>query len=194
MAVAHYSRQQSLTVDRIVDSLALEAATSYGGTCKPAAAHALKQQLHAASRRLPSLAAATAASLAPLPDLPAAAAASEAAEQDAAASLPPLPDLPAAAAASEGEKFLLDDRPAATAFDRSASVIVAEAEQVLASQEVGLDETGAGTTAQPQVWCCLLHVIQHDHVPFWAKPLIESLPAMGEAQAVVNAMAARSAM
>lgn len=169
MAVAHYGRQQSLTVDRIVDSLALEAATSYGGTRKPAAAHALKKQLHAASRRLPSLAAATAASLASLPDLPAAAAASEAAEQHTAVSSPPLPDLPAAAAASEAEKFAVDDIPSATAFDRSASIIGAVAEQGLASQEMVLDVTGAGATAQPQVWCRLLCVIQHDHNPFWAK-------------------------
>ena len=31
MAAAHYNRQQSLTVDRIVDSLAAQAAVSYGG-------------------------------------------------------------------------------------------------------------------------------------------------------------------
>ena len=79
MAVAHYSHQQSLTVDRIVDSLALEAATSYGGTRKPAAALALKKQLRMASQRLPSLAAASASSL---PPLPAAAAVSGAAVLD----------------------------------------------------------------------------------------------------------------
>lgn len=56
---AHYSRQQSLVVDRLVDNLALEAAVSYGGTRKPAAAHALKAQLHKAAQILPSLAAAS---------------------------------------------------------------------------------------------------------------------------------------
>ena len=56
---APYSRQQSLVVDRLVDNLAVEAAVSYGGTRKPAAAHALKMQLHKAAQRLPSLAAAS---------------------------------------------------------------------------------------------------------------------------------------
>ena len=63
-ATARYSRQQSLVVDRVVDSLALEAATSYGGTKTPAVAKALKKQLHMAAQRLPSLAA---ASVVPLP-------------------------------------------------------------------------------------------------------------------------------
>ncbi len=56
---AHYSRQQSLVVDRLVDNLALEAASSYGGTRKPAVAQALKKQLHKAAQKLPSLAAAS---------------------------------------------------------------------------------------------------------------------------------------
>ena len=56
---AHYTRQQSLVVDRLVDNLALEAATSYGGTRKPAVAQALKKQLHKAAQKLPSLAAAS---------------------------------------------------------------------------------------------------------------------------------------
>ena len=57
--MAHYSRQQSLVVDRLVDNLALEAATSYGGTRQPAVAHALKKQLHKVAQKLPSLAAAS---------------------------------------------------------------------------------------------------------------------------------------
>lgn len=56
---AKYTRQQSLVVDRLVDNLALEAATSYGGTRKPAVAQALKKQLHKAAQKLPSLAAAS---------------------------------------------------------------------------------------------------------------------------------------
>lgn len=67
VATARYSRQQSLVVDRVVDSLALEAATSYGGTKTPAVAKALKKQLHMAAQRLPSLAA---ASVVPLPAVP----------------------------------------------------------------------------------------------------------------------------
>ena len=59
----HYTRQQSLVVDRVVDSLAVEAATSYGGTKKPAVAQALKKQLHKAAQRLPSLAAASSEAL-----------------------------------------------------------------------------------------------------------------------------------
>ena len=58
-SLARYSRQQSLVVDRMVDSLALEAATSCGGTRRPAATQAIKAHLHKAAQRLPSLAAAS---------------------------------------------------------------------------------------------------------------------------------------
>ncbi|DBA74159.1 hypothetical protein WJX77_004162 [Trebouxia sp. C0004] len=68
-SAAHYSRQQSLVVDRLVDSLALEAATSYGGTRKPAVAQALKKQLHKAAQKLPSLAAASAGPLVSEPEV-----------------------------------------------------------------------------------------------------------------------------
>ena len=67
--MAHYSRQQSLVVDRLVDNLALEAATSYGGTRKPAAAQALKKQLHKAAQKLPSLAAASSGALVSEPEM-----------------------------------------------------------------------------------------------------------------------------
>ncbi len=67
--MAHYSRQQSLVVDRLVDNLALEAATSYGGTRKPAAAQALKKQLHKAAQKLPSLAAASSGPLVSEPEV-----------------------------------------------------------------------------------------------------------------------------
>lgn len=60
VVTATYTRQQSLVVDRIVDSLALEVATSHGGTKKPAVAQALKKHLHRAAQRLPSLAASSA--------------------------------------------------------------------------------------------------------------------------------------
>ena len=63
-ATARFNRQQSLVVDRMVDSLTLEAAISYGGARKPSATQALKRHLHKAAERLPSLA--TPASLAPL--------------------------------------------------------------------------------------------------------------------------------
>lgn len=126
--MAHYSRQQSLTVDRIVDSLALEAATSYGGTRKPAAAQALRKQLRKAAQQLPTLAVASGTFLAPLPDLPMPAAGAALTEQIADdkaplgitdTSLLPLPDLPtpvsgtAAAASNEGPEA--DVRPSAQA-------------------------------------------------------------------------------
>jgi len=66
---AHYTRQQSLVVDRLVDNLALEAASSYGGTRKPAVAQALKKQLHKAAQKLPSLAAASSAPLVSEPEV-----------------------------------------------------------------------------------------------------------------------------
>lgn len=65
VATATYTRQQSLVVDRVVDNLALEVATSHGGTKQPAVAQALKKHLHKAAQRLPSLAASS--SLLPLP-------------------------------------------------------------------------------------------------------------------------------
>ena len=66
---AHYTRQQSLVVDRLVDNLALEAASSYGGTRKPAVAQALKKQLHKAAQKLPSLAAASSVPLVSEPEV-----------------------------------------------------------------------------------------------------------------------------
>ncbi len=66
---AHYSRQQSLVVDRLLDNLALEAATTYGGTRKPAVAQALKKQLHKAAQKLPSLAAASSGPLVSEPEV-----------------------------------------------------------------------------------------------------------------------------
>lgn len=66
VVTATYTRQQSLVVDRIVDNLALEVATSHSGTKKPAVAQALKKHLHKAAQRLPSLAASSSSSL-PLP-------------------------------------------------------------------------------------------------------------------------------
>jgi len=68
-SMTHYSRQQSLVVDRLVDNLALEAATSYGGTRKPAVAQALKKQLHKAAQKLPSLAAASSGALVSEPEM-----------------------------------------------------------------------------------------------------------------------------
>ena len=68
VTVNHFTRQQSLVVDRVVDNLAMEAATCYGGTKKPAVAQALKKQLHKAAQRLPSLAN---TSSEPLPAVPA---------------------------------------------------------------------------------------------------------------------------
>ena len=53
----------------MVDTLALEASTSYGGTRKPAAALALKTQLYKAAQRLPSLAAASVVPPGPEPEV-----------------------------------------------------------------------------------------------------------------------------
>lgn len=155
MAVAHYSRQQSLTVDRIVDSLALEAATSYGGTRKPAAAQALKKQLRRASQRLPSLAAASSPSL---PPLPADAAASEAAEQAMLEQPQAAANTSSFTVGPEAEQKPATHTSKTDAPAESSAVIDSEPGTEETDPVALVAEAGIAASAQPQVCSSSSHV------------------------------------